>query len=134
MTVDYDSRPLHQFIGARLIDPEHPELGITLVAAEHLSGREGTMHGGVVPLVMDGAAYMALRPHLRDDEDAVSHDLHYSVMRPIAVGSTVLVHGRVVKKGSRVAFLEAEATVDGVLHVTARITKTVVRRVPAPPA
>jgi uncharacterized protein (TIGR00369 family) len=84
------------------------------------------LHGGVVTTLLDTACYLALLPQLSDDEHAVTHDLTVSLIRPVAADARVDVIGSVVRRGRAVAFLRAEATVDGDVVATAQVTKSVV--------
>lgn len=124
------SHTISSFFGVELLDATRPSLGVWLTATSLLEGRNGTLHGGVVPLLLDGAAYLALSPLLADDEDAVSHDLHFSLLRGVRVGERIELRGSVVKKGRTLAFLEAVASVDGRVVATARITKSLIARPP----
>jgi uncharacterized protein (TIGR00369 family) len=119
--------PLHRFIGAELLDPEHPERGACFTVGPATEGRPGTLNGGVISLLLDSVAYLALAPTLAPGETALSHDIHISLLRGVTVGSRVELVGRVVQQGRRVAFLDATATVEGTPVATARITKTVVQ-------
>ena len=130
-TVDVEALPLHRFIGARLLDPQHPEVGLTFTVHPGIEGRAGRLNFGAVSVIIDAAAYLALSPSLSAGEDAVSHDIHESVLRPVLSGQVVEVRGRLVQRGRRVAFVDVEASVEGQLIATARITKTIVE---APPA
>lgn len=49
-----------------------------------------------------------------------------SLLRPVAAGSRVDVSGTVLRRGRTVAFLRAEASVDGVVVAAAQVTKSVV--------
>lgn len=126
----FSSSPLIRFIGAELIDPDRPEAGARFVVGPNTEGRPGTLNGGVISVLLDAVAYLALAPTLAPGETALSHDLHISLLRGVAVGQTVELVGRVVQQGRRVAFLDATASVEGTPVATARITKTVVQ-VPA---
>ena len=66
-------------------------------------------------------------PSLSDEEHAVTHDLTVSLMRPVAAGKRVDLTGTVLRRGRAVAFLRAEATVDGEVVAAAQVTKSVVR-------
>lgn len=117
--------PLHRFLGVRLIDPDDPPAGITFPAAEAALNNVGVLHGGVVTALLDVASYLALLPSLAAGEHAVTHDLAVSLMRPVAAHARVHVRGELVRKGRAVAFLRAEATVDGRPVASAQVTKTV---------
>lgn len=88
------------------------------------------MNGGVLSVLLDASAYLALEPALGADEDAVSHDLHISMLRPVMIGDRVDLRGELVQKGRRVAFVNSEARVNGRLVATARITKSIVQKPP----
>lgn len=117
---------LHRFLGVRLADPDDPPAGIVFPATDGALNNVGLLHGGVVTALLDVASYLALLPSLAAAEHAVTHDLAASLMRPVAAGSQVRVRGHVVRKGRAVAFLRAEATVDGLLVASAQVTKTLV--------
>jgi acyl-coenzyme A thioesterase PaaI-like protein len=63
---------------------------------------------------------------LSDDEHAVTHDLSVSLLRPVAADKRVDVRGTVLRRGRAVAFIRAEATVDGEVVAAAQVTKSVV--------
>ena len=119
---------MHRYFGVRLVDPDRRHLGCWFIASESAQGREGQLNGGVLSLLLDATAYLALEPSLGPDEDAVSHDLHISMLRSVMVGQRVDLRGELVQRGRRVAFVNSEARVDGRLVATARITKTIVQK------
>jgi uncharacterized protein (TIGR00369 family) len=123
----FASSPVHRFIGAELIDADHPERGVRFTVGPNTEGRPGTLNGGIISVLLDSAAYLALAPTLAAGETALSHDIHISLLRGVAVGQTVELVGRVVQQGRRVAFIDATASVEGRPVATARITKTVVQ-------
>ncbi|MGH2217355.1 PaaI family thioesterase, partial [Enterococcus faecalis] len=71
------------------------------------------------------ASFLALLPSLGDGEHAVTHDVAASLLRPGAAGATEELSATVLRRGRAVAFMRAEATVDGVLVATGQVTKTV---------
>jgi len=125
---DFEELPLHKYIGIRLVDREQRHLGCTFVVHPGIEGRAGQLNGGILSLVLDAVAYLALEPALDETEDAVSHDLHISMLRGVMSGQTVHLKGDLVQKGRRVAFVNAEARVDGRLVATARITKSILAK------
>ena len=76
---------------------------------------------------MDVATFLALLPSLPDEEHAVTHDLTVSLIRPVTAGERVDLTGTVLRRGRSVAFMRAEATVDGEVVAAAQVTKSVVR-------
>ncbi len=65
------------------------------------------LHGGVVYTLLDVASFLALLPHLRDGEHAVTHDLSVALLRPVAAGTRVDITGSVLRRGRAVAFVRA---------------------------
>lgn len=86
----------------------------------------GGLHGGALYALLDATCLLALGPLLGKTENAVTHDLHVSVMRTAPVDAKVVLSGRVVRRGRQLAFLEARAECDGKLIAAARVTKSIV--------
>ena len=124
---DFEELALHKYIGVKLVDRAQRHLGCTFVVTSAIEGREGQLNGGVLSVILDAVAYLALEPSLAENEDAVSHDLHISMLKSVMSGQTVHLKGDLVQRGRRVAFVNAEARADGRLVATARITKTIIQ-------
>ncbi len=118
--------PLNRFLGMQLRDPEAPSAWQRFPVAVAAQNQAAVLHGGVVTTLLDTACYLALLPHLSDDEHAVTHDLTVSLLRPVAADKQVDITGTVLRRGRAVAFLRAEATVDGEVVAAAQVTKSVV--------
>jgi uncharacterized protein (TIGR00369 family) len=119
--------PLHRFLGMQLRDPAAPTAGIWFPVDRPAQNQAAMLHGGVVYTLVDVACFLALLPHLGDDEHAVTHDLAVSLLRPVPAGARVDVTGSVLRRGRAVAFMRAEATVDGVVVAAGQLTKSVVK-------
>ena len=119
------SLPLHRFVGVELLDPAAPEDGIAFPVGPSAQNQAQLLHGGVVTALLDVACFLALLPQLGAEQHAVTHDLSVSLLRPVPAGSRVELVGQVLRLGRAVAFLRAEARVDGRLVATAQVTKTV---------
>jgi uncharacterized protein (TIGR00369 family) len=118
--------PLNRFLGMQLRDDADPSAGVWFPVARAAQNQAAVLHGGVVTTLLDTACYLALLPHLSDKEHAVTHDLTVSLLRPVAADKRVDVTGTVLRRGRSVAFLRAEATVDGEVVAAAQVTKSVV--------
>lgn len=119
--------PFHRFLGMELRDAADPGAGIWFPVAGPTLNPMGSLHAGVMYSLMDVACFLALIGHLGDEEHAVTHDLTVSLLRPVAAGRRVDIVGTVLRRGRAVAFLRAEATVDGEIVAAAQVTKSVVR-------
>jgi uncharacterized protein (TIGR00369 family) len=118
---------LHRFLGVALIDPAEPARGISFPVEDAALNNAGVLHGGIVTALLDVACYLALLPDLGPDENAVTHDVTASLMRPVPRGSQVQVRGSVVRRGRSIVFLRSEATVDGAVVAAGQVTKTLIR-------
>ena len=117
--------PLHRFLGVELRDELDPAAGIRFPVGESAANQAEMLHGGVVYALLDVASFLALLPSLQEGEHAVTHDLAASLLRPVAAGAIVELSATVLRRGRAVAFMRAEATVDGALVATGQVTKTV---------
>jgi uncharacterized protein (TIGR00369 family) len=120
--------PLHRFLSVTLLDPDDPSAGIAFPVDADAQNQAEVLHGGVVTALLDVASFLALLPELGEDEHAVTHDLSVQLLRPVPGGSRVEVRGTVLRRGRAVAFLRAEALVDGRVVAAAQVTKTLVNR------
>lgn len=118
--------PFHQFLGMQLRDEADPAAGVWFPVAGPTLNPGGLLHAGVIYSLMDVACFLALIRHLTDDEHAVTHDQSVSLLRPVPADRRVELRGTVLRRGRAVAFLRADATVEGTLVATAQLTKTVV--------
>jgi uncharacterized protein (TIGR00369 family) len=119
--------PLHRFLGMELRDAADPAAGIWFPVDGPTLNPGGLLHAGVIYTLMDVACFLALIGHMDDDEHAVTHDLTVSLLRPVSPGKRVDIVGSVLRRGRAVAFMRAEATVDGEVVAAAQVTKSVVR-------
>jgi uncharacterized protein (TIGR00369 family) len=119
--------PLHRFLGMQLRDAADPAAGVWFPVAAPAQNQAELLHGGVVYTFLDVASYLALLPHLSDDEHAVTHDVAASLLRPVSAGKEVHITGSVLRRGRAVAFMRAEATVDGEIVAAGQVTKSIVR-------
>nr|XP_034314038.1 acyl-coenzyme A thioesterase 13-like [Crassostrea gigas] len=67
----------------------------------------GTLHGGLMSLLVDAVTSWALHTKVRDRNSA-SIDLSLRFIKPARVGETVVIEARTTRCGRRVAFLSAE--------------------------
>lgn len=117
--------PYHEYLGLTDFGSENGQGKLRLVVSEKLINPAGALHGGVVYAVLDVVAYTALCSQLADKQEAATHDIHVSVMRPTKLGDVLEFSAEVEKLGRSLAFISATATVAGKKVATARITKSI---------
>lgn len=115
---------LHRFLGLALAEPPDPASGIIVPVGDAALNNAGVLHGGVVTALLDVASYLALLPQLGEEENAVTHDLTASLMRPVPAGAQLRVTAEVLRRGRRLVFLRAEATVSGEPVAVGLVTKS----------
>lgn len=120
--------PLHRFVGLELVHQQPGKSHARVIAVPNTLNNVGVVHGGIYYALLDASAYLAVIPLLRSGENAVTHDIHVSMMRPVAEGQILDLHGQVTRRGRSLIFAEAEARVGDKLIATARVTKSVVVR------
>ena len=120
--------PLHQHLGVETLDSANGEGLLRFVVNERVVNPAGVLHGGVVYTLCDVCAYAGLLSALDDNQDAVTHDLHVSVLRPARLSDPVEIRSRVVRKGRSLCFLDVEARVGEHIMATARVTKSLTPR------
>lgn len=120
--------PVHRHLGLRVVDCGEGRSRLSFIAGPEtqMDERGGRVHGGILALLMEPAAFIAALDWLPMGKTAVTVDLHVSVMRPAPPGKEVTLLGRVVRPGTTLFFCEAEAIADGKLIASARLTKAVV--------
>ena len=102
------------------------EAVLAFEAGEAALGPEGEVHGGVLSMLCEPAALLALLPLLPPDRYAVTADFHAQFLRSATPRTRVELTGRVLKAGGRLAFCEVEARSGGEICVVARVTKAIV--------
>lgn len=120
------SHPLHQFLGVADIHSADGQGEIRITVTDELVNPAGVFHGGVVYVLSDVCAYAGLLSLLNDNEEAVTHDLHVSILRPAMRGDEVVFRSEVVKRGRQLCFIDVTASVNDKIIATVRVTKSVI--------
>jgi len=121
-----------------LAAPAHVAQGLTAVSVEAGEARfefdagpaslapTGSVHGGVLAMLMEPAAVCAVYPLLPAGGHAVTVDMHVQHMRPARPGARLQIVARVTRLGKTLAFCEASVLDGETVCSTARLTKAVV--------
>ena len=119
--------PLHRSLGVALVDPADPAAGLEIEVGELALNNKGVLHGGLVPLLLDVAAYLAVLPELEPGTNAVTTSVTASLLVGVQPRQWVRVRGQVDRCGRSVAFLSPRAFVDDRLVATGQVVKAIVR-------
>ena len=120
--------PLHKQFGITEIKSSAGKGSFMVEVNESCVNPNDVLHGGVLYLLCDICAYTALVEMLKDDEEAVSHDIHVSLMRPVNKGEIMHFSAEVLKKGRSLCFIRVEALLGDKLVATSTVTKSIVPR------
>jgi uncharacterized protein (TIGR00369 family) len=121
--------PAAALLGFKLleIDPEQGTLRVQFDASPQFANPTGNIQGGFLAAMLDDTMGPALIATLGPDQFAPTLELKVSFLRPAKVG-TLVGEGRVVSKGSSIAFLSGELRdPQGELIATATATARIVR-------
>lgn len=129
---------VEQMLEAMQSFPLHAQFGFTIehaadgrctakcqVGPAHLNFG-GVVHGGVMYLLLDVTAYCASVTILPEGMNATTHDIHVSMLRPTFGDTELVLEAEVRKAGRSLFFIDVQATVDGKLVASARVTKSLV--------
>ena len=102
--------PVNRELGVDVgpIDDPAREIVYTWSVPAELCNSAGNVQGGVLAAFADSLLGGASAAHLPADEYPALAEMKISIMRPAAGGTTLTGKGRVLRKGRRVLFAEAE--------------------------
>lgn len=103
--------PTSKACNLRLVSQSKGEALCHLDVTEAVSAGTGALSGGELYGLLDLIGYLAVTTLLSDDEAAVSHDAHFSLMTSAPVGSVVEVRSAVQRRGRGLAFIRVDAFV-----------------------
>lgn len=115
----------HRWAGLDLLHLAQGEARVGFTAAGDMLVFGKYVHGGVLNGLLEPPALLAMLGDMREDEAAMTVDIHLQHLRPVQAGERVTLTGRLLKRGRSVAFCDVTAQVGDVLCTTARVTKSI---------
>lgn len=103
--------PIGALIGMRLVAVEAGRARFELDAGARHHNPMGTLHGGILCDLADGAMGMAYASTLEDGESFTTLELKINFLRPI-VAARLAAEGVVVSRGKTVGLVECSVTDD----------------------
>jgi uncharacterized protein (TIGR00369 family) len=122
--------PLHRHLGITDAHSEDGKGNFSFTVGDTTVNPPGALHGGVVYLLCDVCAYLGLMSVLPESQEAVTHDIHVSMLRGASRNDIVKMESKIIKKGKSLCFIDVTAVVEGQLIATARITKSLIKLPP----
>jgi uncharacterized protein (TIGR00369 family) len=114
--------PVAELIGFELVEAGAGECTMRLEAEERHANPMGTLHGGILCDIADGAMGMAFFSTLEEGETFTTLELKINYLRPFWTG-TLLAHGTVISRGKTVGLTECRI-VDDQERLIAHATST----------
>ncbi|MFN2389109.1 MAG: PaaI family thioesterase [Actinomycetota bacterium] len=124
------SSPVNDTLGFVPDEVDAPAAGVsfTWTVPPEYCNSAGNLQGGVLAAFADVLLGGAVAAQLPPDRYPALAEMKISILRPAPAGTTLTGTGRVLKKGSRVTFAEAEVHDDaGALIAKASATEIAVR-------
>ena len=114
----------HGWMGMQVRDLGEGTSEIELRVEDHHTNLMGVLHGGVITSLADAATGIAMLTALDAGWSHLTTSLQMTFLSPGARGDTVVARGRVVKRGRRFGYAEAdvERDADGALLARAAAT------------
>jgi uncharacterized protein (TIGR00369 family) len=103
--------PVAELIGFDVVEAGAGECTMKLEAQERHSNPMGTLHGGILCDIADGAMGMAFFSTLEPGETFTTLELKINYLRPFWTG-TLLAHGKVISRGKTVGLTECRIVDD----------------------
>lgn len=122
-----ENHALHRFVGVEKIEAADGRSRIELTINQNAVNPIGVFHGGVGYMLCDMACYSALLSVLPEGENAVTHDIHCSLISGAKLGERIAATGRVIRKGRSIAFMQAEIHCGERLLARATVTKSIIK-------
>ena len=114
--------PVAELIGFELVEADNGKCTMRLEAQERHTNPMGTLHGGILCDIADGAMGMAFFSTLEKGETFTTLELKINYLRPFWTG-TLLAHGSVISRGKTVGLTECRI-VDDQQRLIAHATST----------
>jgi uncharacterized protein (TIGR00369 family) len=103
--------PVAELIGFELVEAGNGKCTMRLEAQERHTNPMGTLHGGILCDIADGAMGMAFFSTLEEGETFTTLELKINYLRPFWTG-TLLAHGSVISRGKTVGLTECRIVDD----------------------
>jgi uncharacterized protein (TIGR00369 family) len=116
--------PVAELIGFEVVSAGDGQCTMTFEAQQRHSNPMGTLHGGILCDVADGAMGMAFFTTLEPGESFTTLELKINYLRPFWTGR-LFAHGKVVHRGKTVGMTECDI-LDDQDRLIARATSTCV--------
>jgi uncharacterized protein (TIGR00369 family) len=117
-----EDMPVGRLIGFEIKEGADGRAVVTLATGPQHANPMGTLHGGVLCDIADAAMGIAFASTLAADESFTTIELKINFLRPVWK-AVLRAEGKVVRRGSRVGYVECEIT-DEKVRLVAKAAST----------
>lgn len=117
-----DANPFFCLMGIDVVSLDDGKATLSMRVRDDMLNGEGFLQGGMFTALADEAMVLAIYSLLEEDQVIATISESTSFMRGAGPGMVLVAEGRVIKKGRRVVFSEADVRLDGQQDIIARST------------
>lgn len=122
-----ENGPIWDFLGASIQYAQDGESIVEMNVMDEVKQMYGTVHGGILGTLIDMAMASAVTSTMSEEENAVTVDLSLHYLSAAKEGK-LIGKGKVIKRGKRMAFLEANIYSDDRLLVTGSASFMIIQK------
>ncbi len=117
--------PPHRAFGLALVRWKPGEAVLAFDAVDAALGPSGQVHGGVISMLAEAAAGLAVLSTLPADRYSATADFYAQFLRPAKPHARIELAARLLRSGGRLALCDVEARSEDQLCMAARVTKAI---------
>jgi acyl-CoA thioesterase len=115
-----DANPFFRLMGIDVLSLDQGKATLKMMVRDDMLNGEGYLQGGLFTALADEAMVLGIYSLLDQDQVIATISESTSFMRGAGPGMVLVAEGRIIKKGRRVVFSEADVRLEGEHDVIAR--------------
>jgi len=115
-----DANPFFRLMGIDVVSIEKGKAMLRMSVREDMLNGEGYLQGGMFTALADEAMVLAIYSLLEEDQVIATISESTGFMRGAGPGMVLVAEGRIIKKGRRVVFSEADVRLEGKPDIISR--------------
>ena len=115
-----DANPFFCLMGIDVVSLENGKATLSMRVRDDMLNGEGYLQGGLFTALADEAMVLSIYSRLEEDQVIATISESTSFMRGAGPGMVLVAEGRIIKKGRRVVFSEADVKLEGQHDIIAR--------------
>lgn len=115
-----DANPFFCLMGIDIVSLEKGTASLRMRVRDDMLNGEGYLQGGMFTALADEAMVLSIYSLLEEEQVIATISESTSFMRGAGSGMVIVAEGRIIKKGRRVVFSEADIRMEGLPDVIAR--------------